>query len=183
MPKVEDAVATMIANFPAKTGRPIEAWIELVRSRGLVKHAEIVTYLKTEHGMSHGFAHRVALVGLAPADAPEGAGLVDAMYTGSKAGLRPLHDRAIAATAFGEDVELSPKKAYVSVRRSKQFATIGPGPGGRLEIGLNLRDVEAGGRLESVTNGMCSHRVRIASETELDDELRGWLRKAYDGAG
>jgi predicted transport protein len=85
-------------------------------------------------------------------------------------------------TGFGPDVEVAPKKAYVSLRRSKQFATVGPGPGGRLEIGLNLRDVESGGRLEGVTNGMCSHRVRIASTAELDDELRGWLRQAHDRA-
>jgi hypothetical protein len=184
MPKVEDAMATMIANFPAKTGRPIEAWIELIRSRGLTKHADIVGYLKTEHGMSHGFAHRVALVGLAPADAPQGAGLVDALYSGPKAGLRPLHDAAIAAaTAFGDDVELSPKKAWVSVRRSKQFATVGPGTGGRLEIGLNLRNVAPAGRLEAAANGMCTHRVRIADTTELDGELQGWLRQAYDAAG
>jgi hypothetical protein len=184
MPKVEDAMATMIANFPAKTGRPIEAWIELVRSRGLTKHNDIVGYLKTEHRMSHGFAHRVALVGLAPADAPAGEGLVEAMYAGSKSALRPLHDAAVATvTAFGEDVELSPKKAWVSVRRSKQFATVGPGTGGRLEIGLNLRDVAPAGRLEAAANGMCTHRVRIGSAVELDDELRGWLRQAYDRAG
>jgi hypothetical protein len=184
MPKVEDAMATMIANFPAKTGRPIEAWIELVRSLGLTKHNDVVTYLKTRHGMSHGFAHRVALVGLAAPDAPEGPGLVDAMYKGLKAGLRPLHDATIAtATAFGDDVELSPKKAWVSVRRSKQFATVGPGPNGRIEIGLNLRGVAETGRLETAANGMCTHRVRISGPAELDDELRGWLRQAYDGAG
>jgi hypothetical protein len=183
MSTVDEQIATMIANFPAKTGRPIEDWIELVRSRGLAKHAEIVSYLKTEHGMSHGFAHRVGLVALAPADAPAGDSLVDAMYAGSKSALRPLHDTAIAAaTAFGDDVELAPKKAYVSLRRAKQFATIGPGPGGRLEIGLNLRDTPPAGRLETVTGGMCSHRVRIASAAELDDELRGWLRQAYDRA-
>jgi hypothetical protein len=183
MPKVEDAMATMIANFPARTGRSIEQWIELVRARGLSKHAEIVTYLKTEHAMSHGFAHRVALVGLAPAGGSSGDDLVDAMYAGSKSALRPLHEEAIgAASAFGPDVELSPKKAYVSVRRAKQFATVGPGPGGRLEVGLNLRGVAAAGRLEAATNGMCTHRVRIGGLAELDDELLGWLRQAYDGA-
>jgi hypothetical protein len=183
MPKVEDGMATMIANFPTKTGRSIEAWIELVRSLGLGRHAEIVNYLKSEHGMSHGFAHRVALVALAPVNGPEGADPVDAMYSGSKAALRPLHDAAIAvATGFGA-VELSPKKAYISVRRSKQFATIGPGPHGRLEIGLNLRDVAPAGRLEAATNGICTHRIRIAGNAELDDELRSWLRQAYDRAG
>ena len=146
------------------------------------RHGEIMTFLKTEHGMSHGFANFVAITALKPDDIITGDDLVDAMYAGGKAGLRPLHDAAIdAATAFGPDVEVAPKKAYVSLRRKKQFGTVGPGPGGRLEIGLNLRDVEPGGRLEPTT-GMCTHRVRIASRDELDTELVGWLRQAYEGA-
>lgn len=99
-----------------------------------------------------------------------------------KAGVRPLHDAVVeAAKAFGEDVELAPKKSYVSLRRRKQFATVGPGPAGRLEIGLNLAGEKPGGRLEAAS-GMCSHRVRIASAGEFDAELRGWLRQAYDRA-
>lgn len=184
MPKVEDAMATMIANFPAKTGRPLEEWVDLVHSRGLAKHAEIVGFLKTQHDMSHGFAHRVALIALTPPDAPAGDDLIEAMYSGSKSALRPLHEATMGAVmAFGDDVEVSPKKAYVSLRRSRQFATVGPGPGGRLEIGLNLRDVAPAGRLEAATNGMCTHRVRVAGWAELDDELRGWLRQAYERAG
>ena len=182
MSTVDDATATMISNFPARTGRPLDEWVALVRSSGKTRHGEIMTLLKTEHGMSHGFANFVALTALKPDDAASGDDLVDAIYTGPKAGLRSLHDAAVAAaTGFGSDVELAPKKSYVSLRRSKQFATVGPGPGGRLEIGLNLRDVEPQGRLEATT-GMCTHRVRIASREELDPEVLGWLRKAYDGA-
>jgi hypothetical protein len=69
----------------------------------------------------------------------------------------------------------------VSLRRKKQFAMVGPGPAGRLEIGLNLPDRQVGGRLEAAT-GMASRRVRIATSAELDDELLGWLREAYDQA-
>jgi hypothetical protein len=69
----------------------------------------------------------------------------------------------------------------VSLRRSKQFATVGPGPGGRLEIGLNLAGVEPAGRLEA-TGGMCTHRVRLSSTDELDAQVIGWLREAYERA-
>ncbi len=85
------------------------------------------------------------------------------------------------AQGFGDDIELAPKQAYVSLRRSKQFATVGPASGGRLEIGLDLKGVEPAGRLEAST-GMCTHRVRLSSPDELDDEARGWLREAYDRA-
>ena len=170
MSTVDDATATMIANFPARTGRPLDEWVALVRSSGPAKHGQIVAMLKAEHGMSHGFANFVAIRALAPDEAPGEDAMVDAMYAGPKASLRPLHDAAISAVqGFGSDVELAPKKAYVSLRRKKQFGTVGPGPGGRLEIGLNLAEVEPHGRLEPAT-GMCNRRVRIASGEELDTE-------------
>jgi hypothetical protein len=182
MSSVDDATATMISNFPARTGRPLADWVALARASGRTKHGEIMTMLKTEHGMSHGFANLVAIHALRPNSPPSGDNLVEAMYAGAKAPLRPLHDAAVAAaTAFGPDVEVAPKKAYVSLRRKKQFGTVGPGPGGRLEIGLNLKGIEPAGRLEATT-GMCTHRVRIASADELDAELLGWLREAYEGA-
>lgn len=78
-------------------------------------------------------------------------------------------------------MELAPKKAYVSVRRSKQFACVGPAAGGTVEVGLNLPGMEPVGRIERAT-GMVSHRVRIRDRGELDAELLGWLRQAYDRA-
>ena len=86
------------------------------------------------------------------------------------------------ARGFGPDVELAPKQTYVSLRRAKQFATVGPASGGRLEVGLNLKDIEPAGRLERAT-GMCTHRVRMADPSELDAEVVDWLREAYDRAG
>jgi hypothetical protein len=85
------------------------------------------------------------------------------------------------ARGFGDDVELAPKQAYVSLRRSKQFGTVGPGPGGRLEIGMNLKGVEPRGRLEAAA-GMCTHRVQLSSTAELDTEVIEWLREAYERA-
>jgi len=78
-------------------------------------------------------------------------------------------------------IELAPKQAYVSLRRTRQFGTVGPASGGRLEIGLNLKGVEPVGRLEATT-GMCTHRIRLAAPEELDAEVRAWLREAYDRA-
>jgi hypothetical protein len=79
---------------------------------------------------------------------------------------------------FGDDVELAPKQAYVSLRRSKQFGSVGPGPRGRPEIGLNLKGMEPAGRLEAA-GGMCTHRVRLSATEELDADVIDWLREAY----
>ena len=178
----EDQIRNQIRNIESATGRSLDEWIGLVGASGRSKHGEIVAWLKADHGFSHGNANRVALEALRGPAAPEGDALVDTIYGGPKAAVRPLHDRVIAlATGFGSDVQQSPKQAYVALRRSKQFATVGPAPGGRLEIGLNLKGNEPDGRLEAST-GMCTHRVRISDAGELDAELIGWLREAYERA-
>jgi hypothetical protein len=173
---------TQIRNIEQSTGRSMADWTALVESSGKAKHGEVLAWLKTEHGLTHGNANRVAIEALRGPSAPTGEALVDTIYTGPKAALRPFHDRVVAlAQGFGDDIELSPKQAYVALRRSRQFATVGPASGGRLEIGLNLKGVEPGGRLEATT-GMCTHRVRLSSPDELDREVQGWLREAYDRA-
>jgi hypothetical protein len=188
MPDVVDvALENQRRNIETRTGRPYAAWLELARSSGHEKHGALLVWLKSEHGISHGDANRIALD--ARHTTPDtgsgssGSGdALDAIYVGPKAGLRPLHERVITLVqGFGDDITLSPKQAYVSLRRAKQFGTVGPASGGRLEIGLNLKGVEPAGRLESAT-GMCTHRVRLASADELDGEVQGWLREAYERA-
>lgn len=177
----EDAIQSQIRNIEQATGRSMDAWTALIEASELERHNQILTRLKDVHGFSHGNANLVALRARNGA-APRGVALVDAMYSGKRSTIRPLHDQAIALVkTFGADVELAPKKAYVSLRRSKQFGTVGPGPDGQLEIGLNLNGEEPGTRLQAA-GGMCTHRVRLSSNDELDDELVGWLRSAYDRA-
>ena len=108
------------------------------------------------------------------------------LYTGRKAPLRPVHDALIAAiNAFGNDIEHIPKKGYISLRRAKQFAMIQPSTMNRIDVGLILKDHEPTDRLESANgfNALFTHRVRIQTVTDIDDELCGWLRQAYQGAG
>ena len=185
MGKIEDAVATMIANYEKNTGKPLEAWIAIAQKAKLAKHGEIVKLLKEKHGMGHGYANLVAQRVLAGgAGEPAGDDLVAAQYAGGKAALRPLYDKlAKAVSGFGGDVEISPKKTCVSLRRSKQFALVQPGAG-RIDVGINLKGVEPKGRLEASGsfNAMVSHRVRVTSEAEIDEALLGWLREAYDKA-
>jgi hypothetical protein len=180
MPSVDDALRTQIANIEAQSGQSMAQWRDVISQAGLTKHGAIVSWLKADHGMSHGNANRVAIEVLRPADAPAGDAVIDAIYAGKSAALRPLHDDVIAlARGFGSDVELAPKKTYVSLRRKQQFGMVGPGSGGTLEIGLNLPDAPVAGRMGS-GGGMLSRRVRIKTADEFYAELRGWLRDAYD---
>ena len=179
MATLDDAVKTQIRNIEQATGLSMDEWVAKVKASGKERHTEILDWLKTEHGFSHGNANLVALTARR-GSVTGGDELVDAMYAGPKAALRPFHDRVIElARGFGADVELAPKQAYVSLRRAKQFATVGPGPAGQLEIGLNLAGVTPEGRLQAA-GGMCTHRVRLSSPDELDSEVIGWLRDAYE---
>jgi hypothetical protein len=182
----EDATATMIANYAKNTGKPFEEWVALVRKQGFAKHGEVVKHLKEKHAMGHGYANLVAMESLKPgALSAPGEDLVAAQYSGAKANLKPLYDRlGVAIAKFGGDVELSPKKSYVSLRRSKQFGLIQPSTAERLDVGINLKGVAPKGRLEASGsfNAMVSHRVRVTSAQDIDAELVGWLKSAYDAA-
>jgi hypothetical protein len=182
MATVDNAIMSQARNIEQATGRSIDEWVALVAASGSSRHGETVAWLKAEHGFSHGNANFVALTAKRGSTAGGGDELVDAMYAGPKATLRPFHDQVIELIqGYGADVALVPKQAYVSMRRSKQFGTVGPGPRGRIEIGLSLRGVPPTGRLEA-TSGMCTHRIRLSSPDELDADVLGWLHDAYERA-
>jgi hypothetical protein len=177
---------TMIDNLQEKTGKTLPQWLALVSKTKPAKHGEIVKWLKSEHGMTHGFANLVAHKSLkSDAGSAETDDLMAAQYAGPKAGLRPIYDELIKiVSGFGKDVEVSPKKAYVSIRRSKQFAIIQPTTKTRLDVGINLKGEKPTARLEASGsfNAMVSHRVRIEDQKGVDAELRKWLKAGYDAA-
>jgi len=184
----DQAMQSMIEGLRAKTGRSLDDWVKLVERSRLEKHGLVVAFLKKDHGLTHGYANLVAHSALksdAASAAGQGIDLVAAQYSGAKAGLLPLY-RALEkkVLGFGKDVELAPKKAYVSLRRSKQFALLQPSTATRLDVGLNLKGEAPSGRLEAAGsfNAMCTHRVRVEAARDVDAELVGWLKQAYDRA-
>jgi hypothetical protein len=176
----EDQLATMLANLPEKTGKTLEEWKTLIAASAWEKHGEIVKGLKSDHGVTHGFANLIAAKFRETGDEPD---LIEAQYAGAKADLRPLHDAIIAfAKSLGSDVELAPKKTSHSLRRKKQFALITPATKTRIDLGLALKGEDATERLE-IYNAMCSHRVRLETVSDFDDAVKAWMKQAYDGAG
>ena len=181
---MDNSTMTMIANLEKNTGKKLADWVSILKKTGLSRHGEMVSHLKENHGFTHGFANLVALKARekesgfnAPAHK-----LLDDQYKG-KEELRPLYENLAAKIAgFGGDVAFAPKKTYVSLRRNKQFALIQPSTKTRLDIGINLRDREYTGRFEKAGsfNTMCSHRVRIESAEQIDEELMRWLKDAYE---
>ena len=182
--KIDDAMESMYRNLEEKTGKSLDQWIKIARTTQMTKHGEIVKFLKTKYNLGHGYANTITLKALAAGES-SGDDLVNAQYMGDKAALRPIYDSLIAAVGkFGGDVEISPKKTYVSLRRNKQFAIVQASTTARVDVGINLKGVKPAGRLEASGsfNSMVSHRVRLDSVKDVDQELIGWLESAYDGA-
>jgi len=182
--EMDAATATMIRNLEEKTGKPLDRWLALARSTGIEKHGELVKHLKAEHGLTHGYANLVALYSRGYGE-DSGEDLVAAQYAGAKAGLRPIYEAIVAAVeGFGSDVEVAPKKTSVSLRRSKQFALVQPSTKTRVDLGIQLKGVEPQGRLEpsGSFSAMVTHRIRLESAAEVDEEVVAWLRRAYDAA-
>lgn len=181
---VDNALQTMIDNMPEKTGKSLEEWFELLKTKNFQKHGEYMKFLKGEHGVTHGFANTIThLFKKDPGETS--SDLVTTQYRG-KESLKPIYDRLIKEIkAFGNDVELAPKKAYVSVRRKRQFAILQPSTKTRFDIGLNLKGVDPSGQLEAAGswNSMCTHRIKTSEPEDITEEVISWVKQAYEGAG
>ncbi len=188
---MDKAVVTQLANIEKRTGKPLADLARLIESSGLTKHGDLVAMLKRDLGMGHGDANTL-VHHVRKSDgqsAAEAAGVdigtvVDEIYAGAKAPLRPIHDALMSGIeAFGP-FDIAPKKGYVSLRRKKQFAMIGPATNSRVEVGLNLKDAAGTARLEAQKpGGMCQFKVKVTDVSQVDAELIAWVRKAYEGAG
>ena len=138
MSSVDEATQTQIRNIEAQTGHSLDELIATGLATGATKHKELQAYFTETYGLTYGNANVVAIFArdrLKGASGEE-ANFVDAQYEGKKAALRPLYDTLIAAVAAFGDVEIAPKRTYVSLRRKKQFALVQPGPG-RIDVGIN----------------------------------------------
>ncbi len=183
---VDKALQTQVKNIQSRTGRSLDELMALIRDSGLDRHGQVRDMLKRDLGLGHGDANTLAHLYFkaATADEDDASDPLDAIYAGQKAALRPIHEKLIGAIEKFGPFEVAPKKSYVSLRRKKQFATIGPPSKTRVEVGLNMKDVAPTERLEALPPGrMCQYRVNVTEPRQVDRELIGWIRKAYESAG
>lgn len=189
------ATITQLKNIQARTGKTIAQLHAAVAASGAAKHGDKRTWLMEHFKLGYGDANAVALfigkplpdLGAGAPAAPvaaAGGDPLDAIYSGAKAPLRPVHDAVMAAVRSLGDFEQAPKKSYISLRRKKQFAMVGPATKDAVEIGLNAKDLPPHARLKVQPPGsMCQATTRIGSAAEVDAALKGWLKRAYDAAG
>ena len=181
---IDKATATQLANIEKRTGKTVAQLGQIIGKNGLTKHGEIVAMLKADLGMGHGDANTlVHCTRKADGPAKPAGDVLDDIYTGAKAPLRPIHEALMGAIQKFGPFEVAPKKGYVSLRGQRQFAMIGAATNTQVEIGLNVKGVKGTARLiEQKPGGMCQYKVRVGEKKEVDEQLVGWIRAAYDAA-
>lgn len=185
------AFASQLANIEKKSGKTLEQLTGAIARSGKTKHGEVRSWVMEKYGLGHGDANTLVHHALrsdgASAARAGGASIenvLEDIYSGKKAHLRPIHDKLMGAiTKFGV-FETAPKKGYVSLRRARQFAMLGPKTNERFELGLNLKSELSDPRVKALPpGGMCAYVVPLASAGEIDAKLIAIIKRAYDGAG
>lgn len=187
----EQATQTQLKNIQTRTGKTLEQLAKIIKESGLTKHGELRSMLQQKLGMGYGDANTLvhyALKSDGASAAKKGAmsedDVLNGIYSGPKEALRPIHDSLMKHIKNFGEFEIAPKKGYVSLRRKKQFAMIGPATNSRVEVGLNVKGLPAAGRLEAIPpGGMCNYKVKLTEVSQVDKELIGWIKLAFENAG
>lgn len=186
-------VRNWIDTLKEKTGRDLDEWTALIKAKGPKDPKSRREWLKSEYQLGTNSAWWLADHAEGKDDLEESdpnvyvaraAGYVDALFSGSKAALRPLYDRLYdLARSIGDDIKVSPGKTIVPIYRKHVIAQIKPSTKTRIDFGLALKDTPATGRLID-TGGYAkkdriTHRIEITSLDDIDAFVEKWLRRAY----
>jgi hypothetical protein len=179
--------AASMVNLQKRTGKTLEEWIKIVKKSGPPTEQERREWLKQEHNITTNYAHWIA-------ERAEGKGgvenyhpeeLVDAMFAGKKSGLIPIYEKLLhLGLKLGKDVKACPCATIVPLYRQHVFAQIKPTTLTRVDLGLALGNMKTPARLIN-TGGYekkdrITHRIPVSSLEEIDDEVKHWLKVAYD---
>jgi len=183
----------VIANMKEKTGRSLEEWIEVVKKKAPTDEKGRAAWLKQEHGLGTNYAGWITEVsfgrGMEHID-PEiylatAERYVNEMYSGKRAGLRPIYDALLKlGLSVADDVKACPCQTMVPLYRDHVIAQIKPTTNTRIDMGFALKDMKPSGRLID-TGGFAkkdriTHRIPISSLDEIDGDVIKWLKKAYE---
>jgi hypothetical protein len=184
-------VQRWIDELPEKTGKSLEEWLVLIKKKGPKTDAERREWLKKEHGFGTNAAWWLSdrSVGKGFEETPEtylvaAEKYVDTQYE-KKPDLKPIYDHVLKlALALGKDVKVCPCQTMVPIYRNNVFAQLKPSTKTRLDLGFCLRGVPFTDRLldtgGTAKKDRITHRVGLTSLNDVDAEVKGWLRQAYE---
>ena len=183
-----------IAELKQKTGRTLDEWLRLIKKEGPPTEQARRDWLKTKHGLGTNSASWMA-----ERSVGKGAELgdpdhylraaekyVDEMFAGKKEPLRPIYQALLKlGLGVGKEAKACPCQTIVPLYRNHVFAQIKPTTQTRIDFGLALGDTTKTPKRLIDTGGYAkkdriTHRFEITSLKDIDDEVKRWLRVAYD---
>lgn len=182
-----------IGELKQKTGRSLEEWLKFITKEGPPTEQERRVWLKDLHRLGTNSAWWLAERSVGKSDEvgdPDeylkaAEKYVDTMFSGKKEHLRPIYDALLKlGLKTGKDVKACPCQTIVPLYRNHVFAQIKPTTQTRIDFGLALGNTKTPKRLID-TGGFAkkdriTHRVEITSLKDIDDEVKRWLKVAYD---
>jgi Domain of unknown function (DUF5655) len=188
-------VQKWIGDLKAKTGRSLEEWLAFVKKEGPKDEKSQREWLKVQGKLGTNSAWWIAARAAgkeSEEDSPEkylaaAAGYVEQQYAGKKAPLRSIYDALLKlAKAAGPDAKACPCLTMVPLYRNHVFAQIKPTTNTRVDLGFALahykgklpkRLIDTGGLAKK---DRITHRIELKSLSEIDDEVKKWLKTAYE---
>ena len=166
-----------------RTGLDVEGWNARIREADFKDEASLRTWLAEQGvtGYPQGLLvmERFGYPDFLIASADE---LIDSQYR-DRSELRPILDAVLAKVAELGEVTIQARKTYVSLLTPRRtFAAVQATTKQRVDLGLRLSDQPTDGRLESAASmgsGQVNVRIGLTSVDDVDDEVQGWLRRAY----
>jgi len=182
-----------IADLKPKTGRSLDEWLKLIKKEGPPEEKERRDWLKTRFGLGTNSAWWLAERSLGKGEEvgdPDqylqaAEAYVDKMFSGKKETLRPIYDALLKlGLSMGKEAKACPCQTIVPLYRNHVFAQIKPTTQTRVDLGLALGNLKTPKRLID-TGGYAkkdriTHRFEITSLKDIDDEVKRWLKVAYD---
>jgi len=167
-----------------RTGENLEVWNARVRDSGIGDEAGLRSWL-AEQGVSDYpqsllVMERFGYPDFLVASADE---LLGGQYR-DRPQLRPILEALLTHAAALGQITVQVRKGYVSlVSPRRTFAAIQATTKTRVDLGLRLANREPSGGLESAAgmgSGQVSLRVALRTLDDVDDEVEGWMRLAYE---
>jgi hypothetical protein len=191
MDSLNKARDTQLHNIQNKTGKNLDELRKLILESDFQKHGEIRKMIIERFGLGFGDAtmlvhYALQTDGQTAAESSQSSieEILQEIYSGSKSTLRPLHEKVMHKVDELGEYTVAPKKGYLSLRRKRQFAMIGPGTKNRLEIGLNMKGIPPTNRLiEQPAGGMCQYKIYLVSEEDVDKDFLNYLQIAFNTSG
>jgi len=174
-------------NLQERTGKTLEQWVTYMKKSGPPTERERRAWLK-DQGLTTNYAHWIAATAAGTeigADNYDPDALVEAMFSGAKAGLLPIYDKLLKlGLSLGKDVTASPGKTMVALYRKRVFARITPSTRTRIDLQLALEEsTKPTARLIDIqdkSKNRINRQIGITSAADIDDDVKRLLKRAYD---